>query len=394
MSSPLVVPVSVEREALACPGLLELLELLEHVPDPRGRRGVRHRLAVIPAVGLAAVLAGAGSSSAIGERVADADEGVFTDLGGGGGRRPSEATIRRALGRVGGGPLLVSLLQLVRPTVERPARRKLYVLTGTFLVSTVGWLLLMSLLGPSELDTGFGELVRQISHDSSFIPKYFLGGAAGSVISAQTLEVSGHGPRFAYAVGALVVLFAVACVVLAYRRAWRGSTVPLLLVLMPVCLVGTLLVGRSMDALWMLAPWYGFNLRLFLVGAIWLLVRALAAVGAPGWLRVSRALAAQAAAVVLLVAVLGVSGFANVNQWRRQPAERAYFQNIQWALLFPQELVVGENGYTQIVLPLEESRRAIELLRKNHLSVYRDPQAVLAAMGDTGTYDGGGGCRA
>jgi len=178
--------------------------------------------------------------------------------------------------------VLVSLLQRLRPTVERPARPKLYVLTGTFLVSTVGWLLLMSLLGPSELNTGFGELVRQISHDSSFIPKYFLGGAAGSVISAQTLEVSGHGPRFAYAVGALVVLFAVACVVLAYRRAWRGSTVPLLLVLMPVCLVGTLLVGRSMDALWMLAPWYGFNLRLFLVGAIWLLVRALAAVGVPG----------------------------------------------------------------------------------------------------------------
>lgn len=283
--------------------------------------------------------------------------------------------------------VLVSLLQRLRPTVERPARPKLYVLTGTFLVSTVGWLLLMSLLGPSELDTGFGKLFRQLSHDPMFIPKYFLGGAAGSVISAQTLEVSGHGPRFAYAVGALVVLFAVACVVLAYRRAWRGSTVPLLLVLMPVCLVGTLLVGRSMDALWMLAPWYGFNLRLFLVGAIWLLVRALAAVGVPGWLRVSRALAAQAAAVVLLVAVLGVSVFANVNQWRRQPAERAYFQNIQWALLFPQELVVGENGYTPLILPLEESRRAIELLRKNHLSVYRDPQAVLAAMGDTGTYD-------
>jgi len=87
------------------------------------------------------------------------------------------------------------------------------------------------------------------------------------------------------------------------------------------------------------------------------------------------------------VAVLGVTVFANVNQWRRQPAERAYFQNIQRALLFPQELAVGENGYTQLILPLEQSRRAVELLRKNHLSVYRDPQAVLAAMGYTETYD-------
>ena len=282
---------------------------------------------------------------------------------------------------------LVCLVQLGRPTVERQARAKLWALTGTFLVSTVAWLLLLTLLPPSELNNRFGEFLKQTSHDSLFIPKYFLGGAAGSVMSSQTLEATGQARRFAYGVGALVVLLAVACLVLAYRRAWSGSTVPLLLILMPVGLAGTLLVGRSGDALWLLSPWYGFHLRLFLVGAIWLLVRALAVVGVPGWFRLSRALVAQSAALVLLVAVLGVAVFANVIQWRREPAERAYFQNVQRALLFPQELAIGGNGYTQLILPLEASHRAVDLLRKDHLSVYRDPQAVLAAMGDPGEYD-------
>ena len=95
MSSSPVTPVSVEQQVLTRPGLLELLE---RVPDPRARRGVRHRLAV----GLAAVVAGATSFAAIGEWVVDADGRVLSELGACGGRRPSEATIRRALGRVDG----------------------------------------------------------------------------------------------------------------------------------------------------------------------------------------------------------------------------------------------------------------------------------------------------
>ena len=49
------------------PSRPELLALLWSVPDPRDRRGVRHQLPVILAVGLAAVLTGARSFTAIGE---------------------------------------------------------------------------------------------------------------------------------------------------------------------------------------------------------------------------------------------------------------------------------------------------------------------------------------
>ena len=99
MSSSPVAASSVEPGGLARPGLLELFE---QVPDPRARRGVRHQFAVILAVALSAVLAGARSFTAIGEWVADADAGALSRLGIVAGRRPCEATTRRALTRLDG----------------------------------------------------------------------------------------------------------------------------------------------------------------------------------------------------------------------------------------------------------------------------------------------------
>lgn len=77
-----------------------LLELLATVPDPRHRRGIRHYLPGILAVGIAAVVAGARSFAAIGQWVADADADLLAALGIRRGRRPSEAAIRRAFGRL------------------------------------------------------------------------------------------------------------------------------------------------------------------------------------------------------------------------------------------------------------------------------------------------------
>jgi hypothetical protein len=75
-----------------------VLSVLAAVADPRARRGVRHRLAVILAVILAlavcAVLAGARSFTAIAEWAADTHEATRADLGIGG-AVPCESTIRR-----------------------------------------------------------------------------------------------------------------------------------------------------------------------------------------------------------------------------------------------------------------------------------------------------------
>ncbi|MEV0057960.1 ISAs1 family transposase, partial [Saccharopolyspora shandongensis] len=78
-----------------------LLEVLTGVADPRKRRGVRHRLAVVLAIALAATLAGACSFTAVAEWATDAPAGVLTRLGVLR-RAPSESTIRRVLQRLPG----------------------------------------------------------------------------------------------------------------------------------------------------------------------------------------------------------------------------------------------------------------------------------------------------
>ena len=76
-----------------------LHDLLAQVPDPRKRRGRRHQLAGVLAVGIAAVTAGSRSFAAIGQWAADASAEVLTGLGAA--RGPAEeSTFRRAFALV------------------------------------------------------------------------------------------------------------------------------------------------------------------------------------------------------------------------------------------------------------------------------------------------------
>jgi predicted transposase YbfD/YdcC len=76
-----------------------LLGLLAQVPDPRKRRGRRHPLAGLLAVGIAAVTAGSRSFAAIGQWAADAGPEVLAGLGAD--RGPAEeSTFRRAFALV------------------------------------------------------------------------------------------------------------------------------------------------------------------------------------------------------------------------------------------------------------------------------------------------------
>src|ERR1022692_1897619 len=79
-----------------------LLELLAQVPDPRKRRGRRHPLAGLLAVGIAAVVAGSRSFAAIGQWAAEAGPEALAVLGAVRGAA-GESTFRRAfaLGRPG-----------------------------------------------------------------------------------------------------------------------------------------------------------------------------------------------------------------------------------------------------------------------------------------------------
>lgn len=76
-----------------------LLDLLAQVPDPRKKRGRRHPLAGLLAVGIAAVIAGAKSFAAIGQWAADAGPEVLAVLGAACGAA-EESTFRRAFALV------------------------------------------------------------------------------------------------------------------------------------------------------------------------------------------------------------------------------------------------------------------------------------------------------
>ena len=76
-----------------------LLDLLVQIPDPRKRRGRRHPLAGLHAVGIAAVIAGSRSFAAIGQRAADAGPEVLAVLGAARGAA-EESTFRRAFALV------------------------------------------------------------------------------------------------------------------------------------------------------------------------------------------------------------------------------------------------------------------------------------------------------
>lgn len=88
---------------------MDLLSLSDHlalIPDPRERRGIRHRLLPILLIAAAAVCAGARSFTAIGEWAADAPQHILARLAA---RRdpcldrfvaPGESTLRRILQRV------------------------------------------------------------------------------------------------------------------------------------------------------------------------------------------------------------------------------------------------------------------------------------------------------
>ena len=76
-----------------------LLDLLTQIPDPRKRRGRRHPLAGLLAVGIAAVIAGSRSFAAIGQWAADTGADVLAGLGAT--RGPAEeSTFRRAFALV------------------------------------------------------------------------------------------------------------------------------------------------------------------------------------------------------------------------------------------------------------------------------------------------------
>jgi hypothetical protein len=92
-------PLMTSSSTMAAARSQYLLDLLAQVPDPRKKRGRRHPLAGLLAVGIAAVIAGSRSFAAIGQWAADAGAEALAGLGAVRGAA-EESTFRRAFAMI------------------------------------------------------------------------------------------------------------------------------------------------------------------------------------------------------------------------------------------------------------------------------------------------------
>src|SRR5258706_1224049 len=90
-----------DGESVSAPHLASLMQVLAAVPDPRKRRGVRHRLVAVLVISVCAVLGGMRSFVAIGQWARDSVESCppLYDLLAALSRAPAEATMLRTVHR-------------------------------------------------------------------------------------------------------------------------------------------------------------------------------------------------------------------------------------------------------------------------------------------------------
>ena len=261
-------------------------------------------------------------------------------------------------------------LQYWRPTLIPQLRRRLTILTATYVFWTAFYFVLIRLLSPSTGKSEVAEFFGTLSRDPMLPIKYLFWGPAASLFTSQTIEsASGTEVGLAAGVSVLVILLTALAVIVVYRRGWTEATVPLLLILYPCGIALTLLATRSSDVMGLLNTWYSLHFKVALVGVIWLAILGLregAVRFLPTRIVVTALLAGLAIALVM----------ANVVQFNRQPFERTYFLNIASQTLIPSELTEDAAGLTALQLPLKESIAGVTILRNHKIGVYHDPTST------------------
>ncbi|MEU8799629.1 ISAs1 family transposase [Spirillospora sp. NPDC048819] len=146
-----------------------LLDLLAQVPDPRRRRGRRHTLVSVLAVGIAAVAAGSRSFAAIGQWAADAGDQVLDALRAARGAA-EESTFRRVFATVDAGTLDAILGAWLWTRAARAGGRLVIAIDGK------------TIRGARDKDSKAPHLVAALAHGAGAV----LGPVA---VAAKTSEI-------------------------------------------------------------------------------------------------------------------------------------------------------------------------------------------------------------
>ena len=178
-----------------------VLSVLAAVADPRARRGVRHRLAVILALAVCAVLAGARSFTAIAEWAADTDEATRAGLGIGG-AVPCESTIRRTLQRLDADALddLAGAWAQQRTAPSAGRRRVIAVGGETLRGSATGTRPGRHLLAALDHDRGvvLGQVDVEVKTNEIPMPPVLLGKISlrGAIVTADAMHAQCEHARY------------------------------------------------------------------------------------------------------------------------------------------------------------------------------------------------------
>jgi hypothetical protein len=203
-----------------------------------------------------------------------------------------------------------------------------------------------------------------------FLGVFIASGFVASVLSIQTLEVYlGSQPTLVLGIGLLILIWTFTILIQLFKSLRKCAkpeiALSVILVLQGIFQITVLLVGRSYHGeLALLQTWYGFHFKLMMCGVI--LGSFLLFQDNPKHLRQPVFIAQT-----LIAATILVSLWANTIQWKRQPHERAYFQQIVNASLDTKQLIESD-GVTQLRLNREQSLEAIMIMRKHKLGVFSD----------------------
>jgi hypothetical protein len=240
--------------------------------------------------------------------------------------------------------------------------------------SLVAYFLAVRFVDASATGIGPSLLAEQIAKDPLYVAKFLLAAPASGLTSTQTFEIFGGFllEIFALSFGFVILLGFSLILKKLLKDSDAIPSFPFFLIFYALGTAIMLLFYRPYETYQLINGWYSLHFKLLLVGLLFLFYVFLQK---PGNSLPLRRLVFFNTSLMLIVFMC-----ANILQIRRQDSERVYFQNVAKVALFPQLLERDPSGFSQLVIPFESSSRALQILQRNRLSVFNNPQKSLEQL--------------
>jgi hypothetical protein len=267
--------------------------------------------------------------------------------------------------------LLVTLINFSKPN---PLSARLRILSVSLVLAMLLFIASLLIAGRGEASSSLSKLSQIASTEPLFVPRFLSVGFAGGILNTQTIEAlpTSLGIPVASSVSAVVFLLAAGVFVSSVRARNPISAPGQLFIIYGVANYFMLLLFRPNDQYQLLNTWYSLHTKVLLIGVVWLAIvnsEYIHRLIGPNKLR-------RLVPSALVVVLIFTSAVANAIHLGRHVHEREYFLNVASATIFP-ETLKETGGITQLIVSQEESLKAIDVLQRHNLGVYRDPQKTL-----------------